>query len=131
MVAYDAEAGPDEDAWMAADEQERIEAVREYHDALDHHPAAESMAAHAMIHAVVETQIAMEDPPETREKMEELVEAGVDRHAAIHALAAPVAHVVYGVAQGDDDQEFNDLVAQKVSAVTVQDGREQEKTWER
>lgn len=131
MVAYDAETGPDEEAWMAADEQERIEAVREYHDALDDHPAAESMAAHAMIHAVVETQVAMEDPPETREKLEELVEAGVDRHAVIHALAAPVAHVVYGVAQGDDDQEFNDLVAQKVASVTIEDGREQEKTWER
>jgi len=127
---YDASATPDPDTWLDADEQERIAAVQEYHDALDDHPSAGSMRAHCVMHAVVETQILTDDPPETAEKLEEMLEAGIDRHAAIHALILPVAHVVYGVAEGDESGDTDNLIGQKIADVTVEDGREQERTWE-
>lgn len=127
---YDASESPDPDTWLDADEQQRIAAVQEYHDGLDDHPSAGSMQAHCMMHAVVETQIATGDPPETARKLETLLEAGIDRHAAIHALILPVAHVVYGVAEGDESGDTQELMGEKIADVTVEDAREQERTWE-
>lgn len=125
---YDASQAPDAETWLEADEEERIEAVLEYHDGLDDHPEAGSMQAHARMHAIVETQIASGEPAATSEKLDELTEAGVDRHAALHAIAGPVSHVVYGVAGGESEDE-TEVMARKVAEVTVEDGREQEKTW--
>ncbi len=128
---YDANESPDAERWLDADEQERIEAVHAYHDQLDDHPPAGSMQAHSTMHAVVETQVASGEPAVTAEKLAELVEAGVDRHAAIHALALPVAHVMYGVAKGEESEKPNEVMARQIADVTVEDGREQERTWER
>ena len=129
-MEYDASQAPDPERWLETDEQARIALVEDYHDALDDHPSAGSMRAHCMMHAVVETQIASGEPAQTRQKIEELLEAGVDRHAAIHALALPVAHVVYGVAEGEESGAPNELMGQKISEVTVEDAREQEEAWE-
>jgi len=127
-MEYDASQAPDPETWLEADEDERIEAVLEYHEGLEDHPEAGSMQAHAAMHAIVETQIASGEPAATAEKLDELTDAGIDRHAALHAIAGPVAHVVYGVAGGDADDE-QEAMARKVAEVTVADGREQEKTW--
>jgi hypothetical protein len=126
---YDASQAPDAETWLEADEDDRIEAVLEYHDGLDDHPEAGSMQAHARMHAIVETQIASGEPAATGEKLDELTDAGVDRHAALHAIAGPVSHVVYGVAGADESADDREVMARKVAEVTVEDGREQEKTW--
>jgi hypothetical protein len=128
---YDAQNTPDPGRWLAADEDERMQAVLAYHEGLDNHPEAESMQAHAGVHAAVETQLVKEDPPVVREKMDELLEAGIDRHAAIHALAVPLSHVMYGVVDEDDVGDAEDVLAHKIEQVTIEDGRAQERTWDR
>ncbi len=130
-LEYDAETAPEPNQWLRADEDERREAVLDYHKSLDIHPEARSMEAHAGIHAAVETQLALDDPLVVREKMNALLDAGIDRHAAIHALAVPVSHVAYGVVDEDEFDDDTDIMAAKLAEVTVEDGREQEQTWER
>ncbi|MFB6375842.1 MAG: hypothetical protein ABEN55_22625 [Bradymonadaceae bacterium] len=46
--------------------------------------------------------------------------------STIHALILPVAHVVYGVAEGDESGD-EELMGRKIAEVTVEDGREQER----
>lgn len=132
MVEYNADTPPDPDTWLAADEDERNQAVIDYHESLDDHPAAGSMRAHALLQQMVETQIANQSPRITGEKMEELQEAGVDRHAALHAIMRPLAHVVYGTLdnQKATAEDPNAVMAGQIAKVTVDDGREQEAHWD-
>ncbi len=53
-----------------------------------------------MFHAVVETQIAMGDELPVRRKLEALMEEGLDRHDAIHAIGAVLMAHLNDVAKG-------------------------------
>lgn len=52
---------------------------------------------HVATHTVVENQLAEGDPPETREALEALLEAGYSRHDAIHGIGAVVVREIYGI----------------------------------
>jgi hypothetical protein len=59
MQRYDPLKAPDPEAWLALDEQARIELVRDYHRrARIRLPNA---TVHAVLHAIVETQIGQGD----------------------------------------------------------------------
>ena len=55
---------------------------------------------HITMHAIVENQIARKDPPEVPDTLERLLEQGMTRHEAIHAIAAEVVEVAFPVFQG-------------------------------
>lgn len=101
MEQYDPMVAPDPAAWQALDEDERLELVREYHRDQDEEIPNERL--HATIHVVVESQLAldMEPVPET---MDRLLDEGLDRHDAVHAIGAVLVEYVYG-SLGDDDPE--------------------------
>jgi hypothetical protein len=64
MQRYDCLKAPDPKAWLALDEQERIELVRDYHRrARIRLPNA---TVHAVLHTIVETQIAQGDETPAR-----------------------------------------------------------------
>jgi len=86
---YDPLVEPDPDEWLAAGEQERIDAVKYYHR--DAGSEAERSALHAVMHAVVENQIAEGDELPVRRTMTRLMDQGLDRHAAIHAIGSVLA----------------------------------------
>lgn len=46
---------------------------------------------HVLLHLVVENQLALNDPPETRAILEKLMEAGSGRHEACHIIAEMIA----------------------------------------
>jgi len=52
---------------------------------------------HAMMHVIVENQLALGDPPETRATLERLLAAGLSRHAAVHAVGSVVAEALWKV----------------------------------
>ena len=92
IPAYDPLVGPDPDAWLATDEQQRIDAVERYHRraAIE----LERPEAHAAMHAAVENQIAEGDRWPVRRTLLRLMAEGLDRHDAIHAIASVlVAHL--------------------------------------
>jgi len=84
MQRYNPLEAPDGQEWLALDEQERIDLVRAYHrKASIRLPNAK---VHAIVHAMVETQIALEDETPARRTAQRLMDEGLDRHEAIHAI---------------------------------------------
>jgi hypothetical protein len=97
VIAYDAEHDPAPDRWLASDEMERQLAIEAYHRALAVHPKTPNMQLHALMHVVVENQVAGGDPPEVSATLGRLVDAGLTRHEAIHAIASVVAEALFDV----------------------------------
>lgn len=86
---YDPQSPPAPAVWLALDEQERMAAVLAWHEASDaKHPPTPRPTLHAAMHAVVENQAAALDPPAVAQTLTRLQAAGLDRHAALHAVAS-------------------------------------------
>ena len=99
-VRYDANLAPDPDWWLGLDEWERISHALDGHGvAPDSHPATPNPRLHAVIHTVVETQLAQGEPPEARRTLARLQLAGCTRHEALHAIGSVVSETVIDVMQ--------------------------------
>jgi hypothetical protein len=72
MQNYDPYKAPDPDEWLALDEQERIDLVRDYHRAAGIRLPNATM--HATLHAVVEMQIALGDETPAQRTVERLMD---------------------------------------------------------
>lgn len=74
------------------DQEALLERVlREHRDSPHPGLTPERMRLHASLHVVVETQVLTGDPPETSRTLARLVDSGLDRHQAVHAVASVVA----------------------------------------
>jgi len=85
---YDPFVEPQPDQWLALDEEERIDVVLEYHRHAGIHLPREKL--HAVIHAIVENQIADAELP-VRRTAQRLMSEGLDRHEAVHAIGSVLA----------------------------------------
>ncbi len=54
------------------------------------------LRVHAAIHVVVETQLKIDKPKETKQTLERLLASGLTRHEAIHAIGSAVSEVIFG-----------------------------------
>ena len=114
-MRYDPSLAPDPAAWLAASEDDRLDAVRRHHKrAKIRIPGAET---HAAIHAAVETQLA-EGHPDATTAMRRLMGEGLDRHEALHAIGSVLAEELFGVIRsgreydpGRYSRELADLTA--------------------
>ena len=88
MTGYNPETAPDPRSWLELDEGERI-ALTEKHHRLARIKLP-NLKVHAVIHQVVENQIASECEPVVR-AMERLMREGLTRHEAVHAVGSVVA----------------------------------------
>ncbi len=93
MESYDPMENPDPTQWLALDEDEHIFLVEEFHEreGVD----LPNIRLHASFHAVVETQLASGDPPQTVDTLARLLGEGLDRHDAIHAIGSILSEVIY------------------------------------
>jgi Ser-tRNA(Ala) deacylase AlaX len=85
---YDVSAPPPAEDWLAMDEGERIAAVEDAHRRTGA-AVGQNPTAHATIHVVVETRLAVGDEVVVA-AYDRCRAAGLDRHTAIHALASVV-----------------------------------------
>ena len=83
-------------AWLSLDEGERIGLVSAHHQRNDISlPNAE---LHAVIHVVVENQLAMGESTVV-ETLERLQKEGLSRHDAVHAIGSVLAEDLYTLMQ--------------------------------
>ncbi len=104
MDRYDPSQPPEPGKWLELDEQERIMLVE------DHHRRARTelpnARLHAALHVVVENQLAANDEPVVRAQAR-LMEDGLTRHDAVHAIGSVVARHIYAVLKPQGGAEFS------------------------
>jgi hypothetical protein len=86
MEHYDPLEAPDPEEWLALDEGERLELVKDYHRRA--RIRVPNLEVHAVAHTIVENQIALEDQTPAQRAAERLMNEGLDRHEAIHAIGS-------------------------------------------
>ena len=95
MDRYDPEVVPDSTEWLALDEDERVLLVEEYHRDARISLPRRARRLHASIHTIVENQMALEDQTIVRATLQRLMEAGLTRHEAIHAVGSVLTEHIY------------------------------------
>jgi Protein of unknown function (DUF1186)/SEC-C motif len=88
ITEYDPLDEPEPQLWLATDEQQRIDLVLAYHRRAG--IRAPNDKVHAIIHVIIENQIADDKLP-VRRTAQRLMSEGLDRHDAIHAIGSVVA----------------------------------------
>jgi len=102
---YNPEVPPDATDWLDLDEQERIQLVEAWH-----RKAREKLpdhTAHAIFHVAVENQIA-EGMESVVRAMARLMDQGLDRHDAVHAIGSCLVDHFFEVADSEDDRVTDD-----------------------
>jgi hypothetical protein len=85
-MQYDADEQPDPDVWLELDETERLDLVSDYHRRTG--VQLETPELHAMAHVVVENQVALGEATSVPEALDRLINEGLDRHDAVHAVGS-------------------------------------------
>ena len=87
-MVYDPLVNPDAPAWLALSEEQRLDAVLDYHRRRQ--ITSLSARLHAALHVTVENQLA-EGHAAAVATLARLTASGQDRHEAIHAIASVAA----------------------------------------
>jgi hypothetical protein len=98
MTEYDPSRDPEADKWLDLDEQERLILVEDYHRR--HRIRTPSLEGHAVIHTIVENQLALKDPVVVA-TFARLRREGLDRHDAVHAIGSLLAGHMHTLLAGD------------------------------
>ncbi len=124
MKEYDASAAPDPQQWLSLDEQERIDLVRQYHQASRIKPPKKEL--HAVLHVIVENQLAM-GLEAVVSAYHRLLDQGLVRHDAIHAIGWVVFDHLAELSSGRLDHaiptERNERYYRQLSELAVEKRR--------
>ena len=101
MEEYDPERDLAADEWLDLDEQECMILVEDYHRR--HRIRMPSVEGHAVIHTIVENQLALEEPVVVA-TFARLRREGLDRHDAIHAIGSVLASHMHALLVGDQSE---------------------------
>ena len=85
MEEYDPNQDPPPEEWLILDELKRISLNKEYHRR--HRIRAPNGQRHAVVHAIVENQLALAEPVVVA-TLARLRSEGLSRHEAIHAIGS-------------------------------------------
>jgi hypothetical protein len=84
---------PNPAQWLELDEQDRMGLVQTYHESIgDKLPNA---LIHAVMHTIVENQLAMADE-KVQQTFNRLLAEGLDRHDTLHAIGSVLAEQMLG-----------------------------------
>ena len=86
MKMYDPLKPPKSEEWQSMDEHERLQLVENFHRRA--RIQVPNARVHAVIHVVVENQIALGDEIPVKRAVQRLMSEGLDRHDAIHAVGS-------------------------------------------
>lgn len=114
-MRYDPEVAPDPSGWRKLDEGEQIMLAEAYH----RHAGIEvpNLAAHAIVHVIVENQVATGDASPARRVIDRLIGEGLDRHDAVHAVGSVLmAHLNETLRAGAPNNEAYDEAVERLTA---------------
>ena len=117
VQAYDPLNVPDPDDWQSMDEDERIMLVSAYH----HEAGVElpNEQVHAVVHVVVENQIALGAETAAQATLERLMCEGLDRHEAIHAIGSVLVDFVQELLSDEAPQQVNEKFDEELRKLTA------------
>ena len=124
LLQYDPHEHINSDAWLALDESERTQLVRRYHRRERIRLPNETI--HAVVHVIVENQLALGDGFQAKAVLLRLMKEGLDRHEAIHAIGSVVSEKLFEVmsepkAGGDLNADY----IKKLKSLTAESWRKQ------
>jgi hypothetical protein len=125
MNTYDPLHAPNPDEWQALDEDERLALVRQYHRTEDDLPDEANAELHAVCHVTIENQVALGDETPVADTLDRLMDEGLDRHDAIHAIAGVFMEHLMEQKQsmqegGTSAGDFTDAYYEDVKDLTAQ-----------
>ncbi|MCA1960571.1 MAG: hypothetical protein LDL33_07225 [Desulfomonile sp.] len=129
MNNYDPDKAPDPAEWLALEEAEQFNLVAAYHGLAGGKAPHEYL--HAMVHVVVENQLA-EEITVARDALERLTGEGLGRHDAIHAMGDVLIDHMRGLAresatgQGPLDLYLKDLRSLTMATWKERQGRKKD-----
>lgn len=118
-AGYDPETPPEGESWLAMDVSQRRSAIERYHR--DAGIVIPNLPAHALIHMVLENQIAEGLEP-VRRVLARLMAEGLERHEALHAIGSVLARRLHAAVkeqkadEGEYLREIESLTAEKWQA---------------
>lgn len=119
MNNYNPHSQPDPEEWQELDEQEQIVLISEYHEREQIDLPGGSV--HAAFHAAVENQLA-EGMPDVREALSRLMEEGLDRHEAVHAVGSVLAECAWSALQPEGAAAgLNEEYLERVRALSAEE----------
>ena len=114
---YDPDTSPRPAEWLQLDEAERLEIVTAYHRR--HRIRLPNAELHAVIHVVVENQLALGEAAVAR-VVTRLQTEGLSRHDAIHAVGSILAEHLYDLMrEGADTREAYADYMERLSKLTA------------
>jgi hypothetical protein len=102
MQRYDPLREPAAEEWLQMEELERIALVESYHRNAG--IRVPNSRLHATFHVIVENQAALGDETPVRRTLERLMNEGIDRHEAIHAVGSVLTEFISDVLKGSSPQ---------------------------
>jgi hypothetical protein len=114
---YDPDRSPDAAWWSALPEGEQIEIVLQHHRKAGVHLPNANL--HAVTHVVVENQVLLGDETPVASTLERLLQEGLSRHDAIHAIGTVLAPVILDILKGDIRSEPNLVYYQRLRVLTA------------
>jgi hypothetical protein len=117
-MQYDADEQPDPDVWLELDETERLDLVIDYHRRTG--VQLETPEPHAIAHVVVENQIALGEATPAPGTLARLMDEGLDRHDAVHAIGSILIRIVFDAAHElEDGGDINAKYNRELAALTA------------
>jgi len=122
ITSYDPFEAPDPDEWLAIDEGERAALVSIYHEDEEGEEFEEdSLQMHSVVHVVVENQVALGDQYPVKQTLARLMDEGLNRHDAIHAIGSVLAKYMWRMGRGEiTSEEFTSGYFEELKTFTAQ-----------
>ena len=119
MERYDPNQAPDPAEWKALSESERLALVEDYHRRAG--IRVPNMQVHAAMHAVIESQAALGDELPVQRAIQRLMDGGLDRHEAVHAVGSVLANTIFEISK--DREVSQEAYNAEVEKLTVESWR--------
>jgi hypothetical protein len=115
-MRYDAYEQPNPGAWLGLGEDERIALVVDYHRR--EKMKLERPELHAITHVMVENHLALGGETPAPATLGRLLDEGLDRHEAIHAIGGVLLNIMLGMAK-EDAEDFNTRYTRELAALSA------------